>query len=165
VNVTHLGDIGGVKYVIGRIDQILVQWRYDDGSIIDSKTFVDDDRFGERTNLIAVPVVIQVDLDDADSGIDLGTVVTKLNGTTYFDAAAPPAVLPGFPETLQVVAGGVPLRGLDAALVDQSAFRQIRIVYYPAATRLSGSNTVEVQGTKDNAENPEPVKTLNFSYP
>lgn len=165
VNVTHLGDIGGVKYVIGRIDQILVEWRFDDGSLIDSKAFVDDDRFGERTNLIAVPVVIRVDLDDADSGIDFATVVAKLNGTAFFDAAAPPAVLPGFPETLEVIVGGTPLRGLDAALVDQSAFRQIRIVYYPAATRLGGSNTVEVQSAKDNAENPEPVKTLNFSFP
>jgi hypothetical protein len=165
VDVTNMGDIGGVKHVVGLIDQIFVEWRFQDGTVMDSKTFTDDDRFGERTNLIAVPVVITVALDDADSGIDFATVVARLNGTAFFDASAPPAVLPGFPEPMQIIVGGTALRGLDATLIDQSAFRQIQIVYYPAATRLGASNTVEVQAVKDNAENQQALKTNVFSYP
>lgn len=166
VNVTDMGEVGGVKQVVGRIDGIFVEWFFEDGSLIDSNTFTDENQFGESTNLIAIPVVIKIDLDDAESGIDFSTVVVKLNGTSFFDAAAPPAVLPFFPELLQVLIGGVRLGGLDSNIIGNSAFTAIQIEYWPRASNLLGSNTVEVTLIKDNAENEQTtMETLDFNYP
>ena len=166
VNVTNMGEIGGVKAVNGRVSSIYVEWLGQDSSQLHEMTFEDENDFGERTNLIAVPVVITIDLDDVDSGIDLSTVTAALNMMNFFDPASPPAVLPGFPEPLEFSVGGVPLSGLDAALIANSSFNQIKIVYYPASTRLSGLNTVTVTKAKDKAENEQDMdETSMFSYP
>ena len=167
VDVTTMGDVGGVKEVVGRIDEIFIEWFFEDGAPLDSKTFTDEHDFGEATNLIAIPVTITVDLDDPHAGIDFSTVVALLNGTAFFDAAAPPAVLPDFPEPMQVIVGGEPLVGLDADLINNSRFRAIQIVYQPSAPKLiTGANTVEVQQVTDKAENQQgAAETTNFDYP
>jgi len=167
VDVTDMGKIGGVNGVNGHIDSIYVEWKGNDGAQLHEQTFTDENQYGERTNLIAVPVVITIDLADADAGIDLATVTASLNMTlTFFDPAAPPAVLPGFPEPMLVKVGGVPLTGLDSTLINDSSFHQVQIVYYPAATRLTGSNTVKVTKAKDNAENEQDAdEETTFTYP
>ena len=166
VNVTNMGDVGGVKQVVGRVDSIFIEWFFDTGVKMTDHTFDDENDFGESTNLIAIPVVITLDLADNESGIDFATVVASLNGTAFFDAAAPPAVLPVFPELLQVVVGGVALGGLDASIIANSAFKTIQITYLPDATKMLGANTVELQLMKDNAENEQDtMETLMFPYP
>ena len=178
VDVTNMGEVGGVNNVVGKIDEILVEWFFDDGTPLDdgdaSRTFTDENDFGESTNVVAIPVVITVDLDDMDSGIDFSTVVTSLNMTPFFDAGAPPAVLPTFPEYKRVIVGGVSLPGLDANIIDNSAFTSIppdtpaiQIIYWPKASNLvMGANTVEMQLIKDNAENEQEMMSMDtFTYP
>jgi hypothetical protein len=166
VGVT-MGDVGGVSQVIGEINSIPVTWYYADGTVLNSIVFVDGNKFGESTNLVAIPVVITVELSDIGSGIDFSTLKAFLNGTAFFDATAPPAVLPTFPERLDVIVGGIALKTLNAGIINDSVFPSIKLNYYPSAPKLvTGSNSVQVNSINDKVGNGQSAPAVQaFTYP
>ncbi len=100
VDVTQMSDVGGVTPVIGKANQIPVEWLYNDGSVITQQVFTDGRKFAEATNLRATEVIVSLQLLDQGAGVDLSTLVAKLNGIEYFNGTTPPAVLPTWPEKL-----------------------------------------------------------------
>ncbi len=166
VGVT-MGDVGGVNQVIGTINSILVTWHYANNTVLDSKTFTDGKKFAESTNLIAIPVIITATITDTGSGIDFATLKGSLNGTTFFNGATPPAVPPAFPEKLEIIVGGVPLKNLNSSIVTNSAFTQMEIKYHPSAPKLNtGSNTVIINQVKDKTKNQQVINTVYpFAFP
>ena len=162
-----MGDVGGVSQVIGTINSIPVTWYFADNTVLFSKTFTDGKKFAESTNLIAIPVIITATITDAGSGIDFATLKGSLNGTTFFNGAAPPAVPPAFPEKLEIIVGGVPLKNLNQSIVTNSAFTQIDIKYHPSAPKLiTGSNTVVINQVKDKTKNQQGANTVQtFTFP
>ncbi len=162
-----LGDIGGVSHVIGKTAGISVIWYNCDGTVVlHQQAFISADGFAESTNVVAIPVVITTTIDDPASGIDFLTLLASLNGNPFFTGATPPAVLPKFPERLDVIVGGTPLAGLNASIANDSHFPEVKIVYQPARPKLMGSNTVRLQAVKDRAQNQQSAATVKaFSYP
>ncbi|MHC4990354.1 MAG: Ig-like domain-containing protein, partial [Planctomycetota bacterium] len=167
VNVSRMGDVGGINFVVGRIEQIHVEWRFADGSLLDQRDFTNERKFGESTNLVAVPIVVTLDVTDSGSGIDFSTVKGSINGTSFFDGMSPPAVPPGFPEPMLITIGGQFIQSLDPAFVNDSAFSSILIDYAPAAPNLKmGTNLAELGPLKDKAQNEQTSGTVgSFSYP
>jgi hypothetical protein len=166
VGVT-IGDVGGVNDVVGTIHGIPVVWHYADGTVLDQKTFVNGKNFAESTNLIAIPVVVTVTVNDTGAGIDFRTIQASLNGTSFFNGTTPPAVPPTFPEKLEVTADGAVLMALNQAIVDFSAFSQLKIEYRPSRPKLiAGANSVQVLKVKDHAINEQSnPTTLGFNFP
>jgi hypothetical protein len=162
-----MGDVGGVSGVVGTILGIPVTWYYADGTVLDQQIFIDGGRFAESTNLIAIPVVVTTTVDDHGGGIDFSTLNVRLNGTSFFNGASPPAVPPTFPEKLQVTAGGKVLTTLTPSIVSDSTFTQVQIEYRPARPRLTaGANTVEVLAVKDRSGNQQGSSTTQgFTFP
>ncbi len=126
--------------------------------------FVDDNDFAESTNLRAIPVIVTIDLADATSGIDLRQLRTLLNGSAFFDGNSPPATFPPFPRKLEVIVAGQTFETLNSDIVDNSAFKDIKINYHPASIDLSGSNMVDVE-YQDKVENTPAPATDMFFYP
>jgi hypothetical protein len=166
VHVT-MGDVGGVNEVTGTIDVIPVDFDVGDGNVV-HQDFMSGTKFAESTNVIANPVVLTVTIDDGPrgSGIDLTTVQASLNGLpAFFNGMAPPATRT-FPERLDIIAGGVPLKSFDATVAANAAFPRVQLVYQPARPKLVGSNTVQVEIVKDRAGNAQTaVTTQGFQYP
>lgn len=162
-----MGDVGGVNLVIGKTAAIPVTWLFADGTTLDQKTFTDANMFAESTNVVALPVVITTTVTDPGGGIDFATLNAQLNGTSFFNGAAPPALPPTFPELLQITAGGKVLTAIPPSLVSDSAFNQIQVEYRPSRPKLlAGANTVQVQKVKDRATNEQAaVTTQGFNYP
>jgi hypothetical protein len=166
VGVT-MGDVGGVNGVIGTIVGIPVTWYFADGTVLGQATFIDGARFAESTNLRTIPVVVTTTVDDHGGGIDFRTLTARLNGTAFFNGAAPPAVPPTFPELLQISAGGKVLTSLNQSVVTDSAFTRIQIEYRPSRPKLNtGANTIEVLRVKDRAGNEQGSSTTQgFTFP
>lgn len=162
VEVT-MGDVGGAVDVVGKMGLVVITWVFEGPEVVVAAF----ENITEASKLLAVPVVITVFLDDAGSGIDFRTVQASLNGTAFFNAASPPAVLPEFPEKLEIIAGGAMLKTLNADILDKSAFKSITINYHPSAPKLqTGNNTVEVQVVKDKVKNVQAsTRTHNFTFP
>lgn len=162
-----MGDVGGVSHVVGKIDSIPVTWYFNDGTELNSKTFTEDKKFAESTNLVAIPVIVAATLSDTTGGMDFSSINVQLNGVTFFDGGSPPAVMPDFPEKLEIIAGGTVLDSINSNIVGNSAFSSVKIIYYPGAPTLaSGSNTVTVLKAKDTSgKEQDTIKTLNFTFP
>jgi len=167
VNVTTMGDVGGVKKVIGWIDEIFVEWKFADGTTMDTNTFTDENRFGESTNLIAIPVKITVDIQDPGSGIHFPSILATLNThPAFFNGASPPTVFPDFADRLELIIGGTPVDTLVDFDPATAVFGDVRIVYYPSAPKLIPSYTVTVQAVQDKVGNAQSAPTPQiFSYP
>jgi hypothetical protein len=166
VHVT-MGDVGGVNQVIGTIAVVPVDFDVGDGHVV-HHDFMTGTRFAESTNVIAIPVVLTVTIDDGPngSGIDLTSVRASLNGQpAFFNGASPPAPRT-FPERFDIIAGGLPLRSFDATVAANAAFPRVQLVYQPARPKLVAANTVQVELVRDRAGNVQATSTMQgFSYP
>lgn len=164
-----MGDVGGVSHVVGTIAApITVTWTFADGTPLPESpgTFTSGTHFAESTNLRAIPVVITVTLADAGSKVDFATVKALLNGTAFFDGAAPPTVLSAFPERLDIIVGGTPLKALTASLITDSLFPLITMDYYPPAPKLiTGTNSVEVRVDDKIGNRPAAPAVGTFTFP
>jgi len=163
-----LGDVGGVSKVIGSTDGIVVTFYNCDKTVaLHQQAFISGTGFAEATGVIAIPVVITATASDGGAGIDLESVTALLNGNAFFDGTNPPAVLPTFPEKLQVIVGGRSLSGVSMALAHDSAFNDLKIVYQPSRPKLmAGANLAVLNAIRDRAGNAQanPLPQA-FSYP
>jgi len=123
------------------------------------------------TGLTAIPVIISTTITDNGSGLDFATLKGKLNSYEFFNGAAPPLVLPEFPEKIELIIGGVPQRYFPQLvgnnIVTDSAFSQIEFKYHPHAKRLvTGNNTLFINKVKDKIGNEQNAETVQpFSFP
>jgi hypothetical protein len=159
-----LGDVPGTVVVGGNIKKVHVVFPRAQGMTAD---FEDPSQLS--TGLIANvqgPRLL-VDLKDNESGIDLKTIVAMLNGTPFFNGAAPPGLLKDFPDRLEVFVGDRALKTIDAALVRDGAFNHVGISYFPSRPKLMASGNMLALGPfKDRAGNltaaPAP---MTFTWP
>ena len=145
-----LGDVPGRVDVLGNVRKITVVF-------FNAKNTSAD--FSDPYQLSSVVLAhvegprIVAEVMDHGSGVDLKTVVLKLNGAAIFDGAAPPTTLPEFPDRLEVLVGGRALKTLDTNLVMNGAFDHVRFNYFPSRPKLQPNNTVERPAFKDRAGN------------
>jgi hypothetical protein len=158
-----LGDVSGLVDVIGRINKVLVTFpsggnqtvQFDDPSSLSQATLV----------RVQGPRVV-VDLTDSGSGVDLSSVVAKLNGKAFFDGANPPLVLPFFPDRLEMIVGGRPLTTLGEDLVTRGGFDRVLMHWFPSRPELQATNVVEAGPHRDQAGNKDDsTATFNFPWP
>jgi len=163
---TTMGDVGGVQNVIGEADRIPVDFVFANGTPMQHVNFTDGKKFGEATVVRAIPVVITVTVSDTAAGVDFATVRSSLNGTTFFNGAAAQNAALVFPETLELVVGGVARGTWGTDTISNSAFLQLQVRYQPTRRKLVMSNTVQVEQVKDKVKNQQAgVTTQVFSYP
>jgi hypothetical protein len=158
-----LGDVPGLVSVLGNVPTVNALF------VRAKDTFAQfSDPFQLSSAIFARVQGPQVvaEVKDLGSGVDLATVVVKLNGKVIFDGAAPPGALPDFPDRLEVVVGGKPLKSLDTNLVRDAAFDRVIFNYFPSRPNLQANNTVEIPPFKDRGANPAPVATTKaFTWP
>jgi hypothetical protein len=157
-----LGDVPGVVSVVGNIPTVRAVF------VRAKDTFAEfSDPYQLSSGIFASvqgPKVV-VEVQDHGSGVDLKTVVAKLNGTVFFDGATP-TPLSEFPDRLEVVVGGKPLKSLDANLVRDAAFDRVIINYFPSRPNVQANNTIDLPVFKDRAGNPAAQpKTTSFPWP
>lgn len=168
VNVTDLGQIGGVKQIIGRTDAISVDFTFEDGSPMTTQIFDDPaERFAEATNIRAIPVTVTVDLSDNVSGIEFSTIELRLNETPFFDGSTQLATMPEYPEPLQVYVGATELTDIDLDLIQFSVFTAIQFVWQPTADRLLPMNMIKALKLTDKVGNEQDSdkESTPFTYP
>jgi hypothetical protein len=153
-----MGDVGGAQQVVGRIPSVTVTFSRAGNQ---QKTFTNPETLTQASTVFAIPVSILVHLSDSGSGLDLTSVRSTLDALPFFDGTMPPAVLPVFPDKLQVRAGGQLLGTLGPDLVRQSAFAEATLIWQPHAQRLRRSpmqNNVDVFALRDRAGNVDPAQ-------
>ncbi|MGH7893979.1 MAG: IPT/TIG domain-containing protein, partial [Candidatus Binatia bacterium] len=146
-----LGDVPGTAVVGGIITKVHVVFTRAQNVSAD---FEDPSQLSTGLITVVQGPRLSVDLMDHGSGIDLKTVVATLNGTAFFDGAAPPGIPSTFPDRLEVLVGNRPLKTIDANLVRDGAFNGIHFNYFPSRPKLMASgNTLAVGPLKDRAGN------------
>jgi hypothetical protein len=159
-----LGDVPGTVVVGGNIKKVHVVFPRAQGMTAD---FEDPSQLSSGLIARVQGPRLLVDLKDNESGIDLKTIVAMLNGTPFFNGAAPPGILKDFPDRLEVFVGDRALKTIDAALVRDGAFNQVGISYFPSRPKLMASGNMLTLGPfKDRAGNltaaPAP---MTFTWP
>ena len=159
-----LGDVPGTAVVVGSIKKVHVVFARAQNTSAD---FEDPSQLSTGLAASVQGPQLFVDLVDYGSGIDLKTVVATLNGTAFFDGAAPPGVPFYFPNRLEVLVGDRPLQRIDLALVRDGAFNHVRLKYFPSRPKLmAAGNVLDMSPFKDRAGNagvPPPPTT--FTWP
>jgi hypothetical protein len=159
-----LGDVPGSALVVGNIKKVHVVFARAQNVTAD---FEDPSQLTSGLAAVVQGPQLLVDLKDLGSGIDLGTVVAKLNGTPFFDGTAPPGVLKTFPDRLEVLVGNRPLKAVDANLVRDGAFNDVRLSYFPSRPKLMASGNMLTLGPfKDRIGNAAAAPTpKTFTWP
>jgi len=138
-----LGDVSGNALVIGNIQKVHVVFARAQNMTAD---FEDPSQLTSGLTARVQGPRLLVDLTDHGSGIDLKTVVATLNGTPFFDGAAPPGIPKTFPDRLDVLVGNRPLKTIDANLVRDGAFNQVTFNYFPSRPKLMASGNMLALG-------------------
>lgn len=158
------GDVSGLVDVTGRIHTLQVVFANAKNVAAD---FSDPAALGQTTIASVTGPKVLLDLTDSGSGVDLETIVAKLNGTAFFDGKAPPTLLPFFPDRLEVTIGGRLLETLGPDLVRSGAFERVILEYWPSRPKLKATgNRVEIGPSADRAGNPDPTTAATeFTFP
>jgi hypothetical protein len=159
-----LGDVQGVATVVGNVAAVHVVFVRAQN---ESADFENPSQLTSGTLARVRGPRLVVDIADKGSGIDLHSVVAKLNGTAFFSGASPPGVLPVFPDRLEVLVGDRALTNVDMALVRDGAFDRVRLHYFPSRPKLQPTNNrLEVEPVVDRAHNPAVTPApMVFTWP
>ena len=158
-----LGDVPGIADVIGNVPKVRVVF-------FRAQNFFADfsDPFLLSSSILAriQGPRLSADLGDHGSGIDLKTLVIKLNGTAIFDGMTPPTTLPVFPDRLEVLVGDRPLTTLGPNVVQNAVFDRVRFNYFPSRPKLQANNTLEEPVFKDRGGNAIAAPLMStFTWP
>ncbi|HEV7731218.1 MAG TPA: IPT/TIG domain-containing protein, partial [Candidatus Binatia bacterium] len=162
------GDVSGLVDVTGAIRKLHVVFANAKNVAAD---FEDPSALRQTSIVNVTGPKLLVNLTDSGSGIDLETIVAKLNGVAFFDGKAPPTLLPFFPDRLEITIGGRAIETLGPDLgpdiIKNGAFEHVILEYWPSRPKLKPTgNRVEVGPSFDRAGNPDPTTFVTeFPFP
>jgi len=192
-----MGDVGGAINLDGTIATIPVEFKHDlnssrgqDGALITTMPFTDENNFREILAVKAQPFVVTINLSDPSpaepspdpypgvgsaSGIKLANLSVNLNPQSInFGLFNGPA---GFSFTLNefpyyrklILDGAEQALWPPSELLVNSAFREVKVIFEAAGSHLEPSNTIQITNLNDNAgynQTPEPAShPFSFQFP
>jgi hypothetical protein len=158
------GDVSGLVDVTGRVHSVHIVFANAKNVAAD---FADPSALGQTSVVDVTGPKLTVRLTDSGSGVDLETIVAKLNGATFFDGHTPPPLLPVFPDRLELRAGGRRIESYTPSLVSSAAFNEVFLDYWPSRPKLKATaNKLEVGPSADRAGNPDSTTAMTeFPFP